>query len=170
MDALRLRSPPPLLAASAAAPPARVLVVDDLPEICTIFKEVHRRLRAVRADLVTETNSDRALDLIDAGGFDLVISDFRMRQVDGIEVLSRAQRKNPDGHRILMTGYNEIPTSLARIQGARVDAYVQKPLHAQELLLMLMGFLRRDETLIEEHRAQARAIEASAEEAAVALG
>ena len=169
MDAIRLRQPPPPTPAPAAAPVVRVLVVDDLPEICSIFKEVHRRLRAVRIELVTETNSQRALELIDSGAFDLVVSDFRMRQVDGIEVLLRANAKNPAGHRILMTGYNEIPTSLARIKDASVDAYVQKPLRAQDLLLMLLGFLQRDENLIQEHRAHAREIEAQAEETTVAL-
>lgn len=169
MDAIRLRPPQMPSPASAPTPVVRVLVVDDLPEICTIFKEVHRRLRAVRVELVTETNSQRALDLIEASAFDLVVSDFRMRQVDGIEVLCRAHAKNPAGHRILMTGYNEIPTTLARIKDASVDAYVQKPLSAHDLLLMLLGFVQRDESLIQEHRAHAREIEAQAEESTVAL-
>lgn len=168
METLRIRdAPAPVQAAQPA--PQRILVVDDLPEICTIFKDLSRRMRTTKVELVTETNSQRALDLLQHQAFDLVVSDFRMREVDGIEVLRSAYAENPAGYRVLMTGYNDIPTSVQRIRDAHVDAYLQKPLHTQELLLMLLGFLRHDEALLLECRQHARDIEAQADATKVTL-
>lgn len=169
MDSLRITHVPDR-APDAAEAPQRILVVDDLPEICMIFRDIHRRFRHLKVDLVTETNSQRALELAQQERFDVVVSDFRMKQVDGIEILKAANQANPKGYRVLMTGYNEIPTSVARIREACVDAYVQKPLHAQELLLLLLGLVKHDESLITENRAHARELEQQGESNAVSLG
>jgi DNA-binding NtrC family response regulator len=146
------------------APAARgkvreVLVVDDLPEIGDFFKALIRRLREFDIHLTTEVNSARALEMVSERPFDLVVSDFRMRQVDGIEVLRAAYDKNPRGLRILMTGYNEIPTSVDRIRAARVDAYIQKPLKSQDLLLLIFDFLNGNVEAIESCRRYAREME-----------
>lgn len=167
MRSLRIRSPAPGL-----LPPqkmeeatARVLVVDDVPEICQIFRDVRMRIRSPRVQLVTEINSQRALERLRAESFDLVVSDYRMREVDGVEVLKEARARNPSGYRVLMTGYNEIPTTMSRIRDARIDGYIQKPLRGQELLLFLLGFLNHEESHVEEYRAHAREIEEAARRA-----
>ena len=152
------------LGASAPAQPERkvreVLVVDDLPEIGDFFKALIRRLREFDIHLHTEINSARALEMVRAKPFDLVVSDFRMRQVDGVEVLRAAYEKHPRGCRILMTGYNEIPASMERIREAYIDAYIQKPLKSQDLLLLIFDFLNGNKEAIEASRRYAREMEA----------
>lgn len=138
-----------------------MLVVDDVPEILDLFRGFARRIHRVPVALTTEVNSRRALDLVAENRYDLVVSDFRMRQVDGIEVLRAARISNPNGRRILMTGYNEVPASLERVREASIDAYIQKPLQSQELLLLLSDFLDEGSAAIETARAQARKIESS---------
>ena len=152
---------PPVPAQSSASRGKlrEVLVVDDLPEIGDFFKALIRRLREFDIHLTTEVNSARALEMVRERPFDLVVSDFRMRQVDGIEVLRAAYEKNPKGLRILMTGYNEIPTSVERIRDARVDAYIQKPLKSQDLLLLIFDFLNGNKEAIESSRRYAREME-----------
>ena len=154
------------VAASAEAPPAKpkgtareLLVVDDLPEIGDFFKALIRRLRELDIHLHTEVNSARALEMVRERPFDLVVSDFRMRHVDGVEVLRAAYEKNPRGLRILMTGYNEIPTSMSRIRDAHIDAYIQKPLKSQDLLLLIFDFLKGNQDAIESSRRYAREME-----------
>ena len=136
-----------------------VLVVDDLPEIGDFFKALMRRLREFDIHLTTEVNSQRALEMVREKPFDLVVSDFRMRQVDGVEVLKAAHDRHPRGLRILMTGYNEIPTSVERIRLAHVDAYIQKPLKSQDLLLLILDFLNGNQDSIDTHRRYAREME-----------
>jgi DNA-binding NtrC family response regulator len=145
-----------------AAAPKRtreVLVVDDLPEIGDFFRALMRRMREFDIKLTTEANSERALDLVRSNKYDLIISDFRMRQVDGIEVLTAARGHHTEGLRVLMTGYNEIPTSMERIREARIDAYVQKPLRSQDILLLIFDFLNGNRSAIDACRQEARELE-----------
>jgi response regulator RpfG family c-di-GMP phosphodiesterase len=93
-----------------------------------------------------------------------------MRQVDGVEVLQAAHDANPQGRRILMTGYNEVPTEIARIQAARIDAYVQKPLKSPDLLQLMLDFLQGNPETIRACQAHARELEASALQEATGLG
>ncbi|HET6403666.1 MAG TPA: response regulator [Candidatus Thermoplasmatota archaeon] len=145
---------------AAPEPPAkRILVVDDIPEIGDLFRGIHRRLRSPACAFFSEVNSARALELVRSTPFDLVISDYRMREVDGIEVLRAARECNPSGHRVLMTGYNEIPTTMQRIRAADIDAYIQKPLKAQDILVMIIDMLNENRDAIAAYRAEAREIE-----------
>lgn len=137
----------------------QILVVDDLPEIGDFFRSLMRRVKDFDIEITTEINSQRALELVQEKTFDLIISDFRMRQVDGIEVLTAARKKNADGLRVLMTGYNEIPTSMERIRGAKIDAYVQKPLRSQDVLLLIFDLLSGNQAALETCRAEARELE-----------
>lgn len=148
----------------------RILVVDDVPEILDLFKGLVRRMRAVNVQLVTEVNSARAKEMASREPFDLVLSDFRMRQVDGVEVLQAAHDMNPRGRRVLMTGYNEVPTEIARIQRAEIDAYIQKPLKSQELLQLMLDFLQGNQEAIQACQAHARDLEESALRETTGLG
>jgi DNA-binding NtrC family response regulator len=142
---------------------ASVLVVDDLPEICGFFRGLVRQLKGLDVDLVTETNPARALALLDERRFDLVVSDFRMTEHDGADVLTRAHATNPTGIRVLMTGYNEVPTPLSRLRTARVDAYLQKPLRTQDLLLLILHLVQRDASTLDACRRNARELESLAQ-------
>ena len=137
----------------------RALVVDDVPEICNMYKMLFHRIRGVETELVVETNSAVAVQLLREGSYDLVVSDFRMREADGVEVLRAAYERNPRGRRVLMTGYNEIPTSIERIRSAHIDAYIQKPLKMQDVLIMLTQLLVGDEASIRAYRERAGAME-----------
>lgn len=139
-----------------------VFVVDDLPEILQFFEALSRRLASQGVRIVTENNSRRALERVREETFDLIVSDYRMREVDGISVLSAARESRPDAPRVLMTGYNEIPAPIARIREAQVDAYIQKPLRTQELMLLLLDFLNRNDGTMAAFRKQARELEAAA--------
>lgn len=140
----------------------RVLVVDDIEEIGAFYRALFVRIRDVNAKLDVQTDPREAIRSIREGRYDLVISDFRMRNADGIEVLRAARETHPAGRRVLMTGYNEVPTSIERICLARVDAYVQKPLKAQDLLLLICDLLVGDAKQIARYRADANEMEAMA--------
>lgn len=144
---------------ATGSPPRRVLVVDDLREIADFFDALSRRMAGHGVALTTETDSAKALEMLRRDRYDLVVSDFRMRDVDGVEVLKAAHAANPAGHRVLMTGYNEIPTPIARIREARVDAYLQKPLRSQDLMLLMLDLLNENEAVLDVCRQRARELE-----------
>jgi len=138
----------------AAPRPARILVIDDVPEICEFYREACRRVRAP-VDLVTETDGRRALDLVRAEAFHLVVSDYRMAMANGLEVLTAARERSPRCYRILMTGYNEIPADEDEVRAAGVDAYLQKPFQVHELVSMLGAFATENRDLIRRWREEA---------------
>lgn len=143
-----------------SAPGGRhILVVDDLPEIGEFFVALLRRMREHDVTLTAVHDSERALRLVKERPFDIVVSDFRMPNADGIELLQTARVANPRGYRILMTGYNEIPADMSRIRAAAVDAYVQKPLRSQDIILLLFDFLHHNERSIAAFREDAREME-----------
>lgn len=150
----------PTPTAKASARPLRALVVDDIPEICSMYRAIFRRIRGIDVELVVETDPEEAIRQIrESGPFDLVVSDFRMKGADGIDVLTAARERSPNGRRVLMTGYNEIPASIDRIRSARVDAYLQKPLKTQELLIMVSDLLAGDDAAIATYRSHAGELE-----------
>ncbi|MHB8604074.1 MAG: response regulator [Thermoplasmatota archaeon] len=159
----------------SASPPATaawrdVLVVDDVKEITEFVARLVRHARGVQVNLTTETDPAKARDLVGMQRFDVIISDFRMPNVDGVEVLRAGKKFNPEGRRILMTGYNEIPASMERLREADIDAYIQKPLRSQDLLLLLLDFMNGNEQVIRACRSQARELELMAQREETAAG
>lgn len=140
--------------------PARILVVDDVAGICDVYKEAVRRARAP-VDLVTETDPERALGLVNSEPFHLVVSDYRMPKANGLEILTAARGRSPRGYRVLMTVYSDIPASADELRAAGVDAYFQKPFLVHELVAMLSAFATENRALIRTWQEEAQEMERS---------
>src|SRR6202167_4165818 len=126
---------------------ARILVVDDDPGLLRLLTI---RLRAESYDV--EAVESAALALAAAGRFrpDLVISDLRMDQMDGIGLLKELQNRWPGLKVILLTAHGTIPDA---VQATQMGAFgfLTKPVDKQELLdhvqkaLRIAGFGASDE-------------------------
>jgi two-component system response regulator GlrR len=126
---------------------ARILVVDDDPGLLRLLTI---RLRAESYDV--EAVESAALALAAAGRFrpDLVISDLRMDQMDGIGLLKELQTRWPGLKVILLTAHGTIPDA---VQATQMGAFgfLTKPVDKQELLdhvqkaLRISGFGASDE-------------------------
>lgn len=106
-----------------------VLVVDDEPIIV-------RRLSTLLAGLgyaVTAcTDSEKALELIENRKFGLIITDLKMRKVDGIRILQEARIKDKDIKVIIMTGFGN-RESIAKILRQGMTEIIHKPFKMEEL-------------------------------------
>lgn len=132
--------------------PPRILVVDDNPDVAGIVRLALRRVPR-KVDVVAEVNADRALDLLKSERFDLILSDFRMREMDGLAFLARARAAHPDGRRVLFTAYAARldPAALAE---AGLDGCIEKPMQLSALAAILDAVLAGDApTLAALHRA-----------------
>jgi two-component system, NtrC family, response regulator GlrR len=126
---------------------ARILVVDDDPGLLRLLTI---RLRAESYDV--EAVESAALALAAASRFrpDLVISDLRMDQMDGIGLLKELQHRWPGLKVILLTAHGTIPDA---VQATQMGAFgfLTKPVDKQELLdhvqkaLRISGFSASDE-------------------------
>lgn len=140
----------------------RLLIVDDVPEIAELFRALARRIHGIPIEATTCTDPRVAIEILGRERFDVIVSDFRMPNVDGVEVLRAARRHHPNARRVLMTGYNELPVDAPRLADAQVDVFLPKPVSAQATIMLLWQLLGEDAAELAALRVQARAFEAAA--------
>lgn len=119
--------------------PARLLIVDDDAESCAVVAEA---MRTEGYDVSTSQGGQAALALAGTQVFDVVISDIRMPDLNGLDLMRDLRQINPDISVILMTAFGTVEAALEAIKEGAYD-YVSKPLHIEELLLTVRRALER---------------------------
>ena len=104
----------------------RILIVDDEEDLLFVLKEMLERLSA-GYHVVTAKDGFAALKNLEEQTFDLVITDYRMAGMDGLELLASVRYKQPNVKVILMTAYNS-DALRAEAQRSKVFEYLTKPL------------------------------------------
>jgi two-component system response regulator HydG len=107
----------------------RILVVeDDRPQADAVAETLER----MGHTCVVVTEPRRALAILEDDGFDLVVTDLVMHDVDGMEILRTAKRADPTAEVILVTGKGTIETAVQAMREGAYD-YITKPLNVNEL-------------------------------------
>lgn len=117
--------------------PVRLLVVDDEPEIRRVVKSLLSRSSSLKATVRECADGESAIAALEDDAFDIVISDFRMNQVTGIDVLAKAAELYPESGRILITGYTEIDIAVDAVNRGRVSGFVRKPWDSRQFLTLI---------------------------------
>ena len=110
---------------------ATILYVDDEPSIGLILEDT---LERAGHQSIGARNVPEAMEVLARGGVDLIISDYRMPGLTGLEFLSILQRDGYDIPLIMLTGYASIEHAVASIKAGAVD-YITKPVRPQQLEL-----------------------------------
>jgi two-component system response regulator HupR/HoxA len=113
----------------------RVLVVDD--EVRS--QETLRRTLEEDFDVFTASGAAEALAILGRETIQVVLTDQRMPEVSGVELLSQVRREWPDAVRIIISGYTDSEDIIAGINQAGIYQYLLKPWHPEQLLLTLKG-------------------------------
>lgn len=121
----------PAPAADPGAP--SILLVDDDEQLLAALSRLLRR-RGYRVD--TATGAGAAVPMLSAGRYDIVVSDIRMPEMDGHELLRIARRECPNAEIIMLTGYGTIESAVQAMRDGAFD-YLTKPPNPDELLLTL---------------------------------
>ena len=108
-----------------------VLVVDDEPGISLLCNRV---LSRAGYDVISETNPRVAIQHLQDKQFDLLVVDIRMPEVDGFDVISRAQMIHPDIAVLVMTGFGTVETAIRALRQG-VDGLLLKPFQKSDELL-----------------------------------
>lgn len=113
------------------APPVRpkVLFVDDEERILRAMQALFRPIY----DVTVTTDGHEALALLRQQHFHVLVSDQRMPEIEGIEVLRQAKAISPHTVRLLLTGYSDLSAIIASINDGEVFRYLQKPWMNEEL-------------------------------------
>jgi signal transduction histidine kinase len=110
-----------------------VLIVDDEKDN---LEALRRLLRSEYA--VTVSNSPfEALKLVQKNEYHVIISDQRMAEMTGVELLEKVKNVRPATARILLTGYTDIESVIGAINRGNIYRYVAKPWDPAELRLTL---------------------------------
>jgi two-component system, OmpR family, response regulator len=108
----------------------RVLLVDDEED----FREtLQKRLRNRKLLVEGAENGYKALEMLQAQEFDVVILDVKMPGIDGIETLKEIKIKKPEVEVIMLTGHASVESGIQGMQLGAFD-YVMKPVPLDELL------------------------------------
>jgi two-component system response regulator HydG len=138
--------PPEALSLVAAMPPpqtrGRVLVVDDHMELARTLCDglTERGFEAVPLD-----SSVEAAKVLATEDFDALVTDLRMPEVDGLELLAASRQSVPHRPVLVMTAYGAIETAIQAMQRGAYH-YVTKPFKVEELTLLLERALGAERT------------------------
>ncbi len=111
--------------------PPKILIVDDED---LVLRSLARELGDLAADVIAFSEPLKALEYIQSNNADLLISDVRMPQIDGIELMERASQIQPALQRVVLTGYTEIDSVISAINRGRIHYYLEKPWDTVRLL------------------------------------
>ncbi|MEJ2110243.1 MAG: sigma-54 dependent transcriptional regulator [Acidobacteriota bacterium] len=131
-----------------------ILIVDDEP---ANLQKLQRAL-INQYEVHPAQSAIEALAILESTEIDAIITDQKMPDRTGIELLEASQKSYPNLVRIILTGYTDVEDLIAAINTGKVHKYITKPWEPEALLLALrdalekMELLRENERLTEELR------------------
>lgn len=129
---------------------SKILIIEDEEKIAR-FVELELSHEGYETDKAT--NGREGLEKIESGGYDLVILDIMLPELNGIEVLRRA-RRTTDVPVILLTARDSVTDKVSGLDMGAND-YITKPFAIEELLARIRAILRSSEKAAEKASEQA---------------
>ena len=120
----------------------KVLFVDDDEDNLAVCEAVC----ADDFEVLTAQSGARALELMRVHEVGVIVSDQRMPNMSGIELLERVRAEFPDTVRVLVTAYSDVHAAIDAINRGRVRRYLKKPWEADELKAEVADALERYST------------------------
>ncbi len=117
---------------------ARILIVDDERELLTAFS---RMLTGESYDVETASSAELALELLDKGSFDLVLTDLSMPRMDGLDMLTRMRQRGDATPTLVISGTGTVEHAVRAIKLGALD-FLEKPIHRERLILTVQNALR----------------------------
>ncbi len=139
-------------AAGTAAPAFSLLFVDDEPNILSALR---RLFRPAGYRIHVANSGAEGLAVLEREPIDLVVSDMRMPEMTGAQLLAEVRRRWPDTMRILLTGYADITSTIAAINEGQLHRYIPKPWNDQDILLIVREACERRALELERARLEA---------------
>lgn len=121
-----------------------VMIVDDEPDMLTMLGLVIGKKLA--CEVVTATSGNQALKKLESCRPDVVISDIKMPDLDGLELLKRIREHDPTLSVLIMTGYGTIEMAVEALKNGAYD-FLQKPFEKDHIVRLVSNCLERTSLL-----------------------
>lgn len=123
--------------------PCRVLVIEDQQ---VLLRYLELMLKRAGYDVVVATNGRQGIQILETDSIDLVLTDFRMPILDGLDVLRYVQQSRQPVPVVLMTAYGA-PGVANEALRLGAFAYIPKPFEFEELVQILQQAMAKKDTL-----------------------
>lgn len=127
----------------------RIMVVDDEDNI---LRALRRVLSSNDQDVELFSNPHEALRRVQVAIFDLIISDYRMPDMDGVHFLCEVKKLQPESMRIIISGHADMQGLLGAINEAEIFRFVRKPWDDYDLQATVQNALLHRSVLVENRR------------------
>ncbi len=131
----------------------RVLIVDDEQDLLALLEKII--VRKCGCDVEVAVSGREALGIIDNWHPDVVLTDIKMPDLDGLELLSRISELDGTISTIIMTGYGTIEMAVQTIKDGAYD-FFEKPFDNNEIIRAVSRALERTLLLRENQKLQQR--------------
>ncbi len=108
-----------------------IIIIDDDVDICALLKRFFERKGYA---VSTAFKAQEGLELIRVNSYDVLLTDFRLPDMDGLEVIKNVRKIKSDLPIIVITGYSDVAQAIKAIRLGAYE-YVTKPIYPEEILL-----------------------------------
>ncbi len=127
----------------------QILIVDDEPFILKMIKKL---LSKYNLDIFLAVSPMEALNLIKQEQIDLILSDQRMPDMDGLSLLAQVKKLSPSTICILMSGYSDVDLLVTAINSGSIYQYIPKPWENEKFLKTIFKALEVQVEAVEHNR------------------
>jgi DNA-binding NtrC family response regulator len=124
---------------------AHILIIDDERSIRNTLKEI---LEFEKHTVSMAENGKRGFEMVENGSFDIIFSDIKMPEMDGIELLAALMERETETPVVMISGHGNIETAVECIKNGAFD-FIEKPIDLNRLLVTVRNALDKS-TLVAE--------------------
>ncbi|UXI67317.1 response regulator [Tahibacter amnicola] len=137
----------------------RVLLIDDEPNILSAMRRCLSAIDSEQLDgeslaIETFTNPDDAIARSEEQDFDLIVSDYRMPLMNGVELLSRLIEAQPTVPRMIVSGYADKDAIISAVNDTNIARFINKPWSDNQLRDTVVSLLKRGRSGANENARQ----------------
>ena len=135
-----------------------LLIVDDEENVLHGLRRILSKLD--KWQLVTVADPLEALDIVRSAHFDLIMSDYRMPGMNGVELLMHTKRFHPDAMRLILSGATDFSGLVNAVNKAEIYRFISKPVQSYDLIstieqaLQFYRMAKENRMLAEQVRSQ----------------
>jgi len=118
----------------------KVLIVDDE---MSILLALERKLFGLHAVFKADNGIEGLKTLVRKGPFAVIITDYKMPQMNGLQLLEEAARAAPETVRVMLTGHADIDIAMEAINKGNIFRFLTKPCGDQELLQVVSDAVKQ---------------------------
>jgi DNA-binding NtrC family response regulator len=129
----------------------KILVIDGEPSVIELCQQA---LGEQGFEVKGVPTGEKGLQLLTEGGFDLVLLDIKLPDLDGLDVLSTIQEMAPDMTVVIITSHDTMETAIRALKSGAQD-FLLKPFASQDLVTSVQKVLEKERLIQENLRLKA---------------